>query len=278
MSNNLIKKPPRGPYPDFIGNHIASDLAKNPKLKVKSASINDPDQGLLTKALLECDVLVYWGHIRHDEISNEKSDEIANLIKNGDLAMLVLHSAHWATPMMAAMEAKAAQNAIESLSEESRSRAKVTFFGKRERIMPKRDNKLTLDSQYTQQKDGSIEIKLERPNCCFPACCHPVEYSKIRTLLPEHPIAANVPPLFVLPQTEMYDAPFHVPDPDELIFEETWEDGEHFRSGMAWNIGKGKVFYFRPGHETYPVFFDERVLKIIENATVWMGKHIQKNK
>ena len=72
----------------------------------------------------------------------------------------------------------------------------------------------------------------------------------------------------------MYDEPFGVPAPDLVIFEESWKDGEHFRSGALWNIGKGKVFYFRPGHETYPVFRQEFPLKIVENATVWLGAQV----
>ena len=70
----------------------------------------------------------------------------------------------------------------------------------------------------------------------------------------------------------MYDEPFHIPDPDMVIFEERWPAGEWFRSGSVWNIGKGKVFYFRPGHELYPVYKNKNVLKIIENAVIWLGK------
>jgi len=56
-----------------------------------------------------------------------------------------------------------------------------------------------------------------------------------------------------------------------VVFEERWDAGEHFRSGCVWNIGKGKVFYFRPGHETYPVFRQEIPLRVIENACRWLG-------
>jgi trehalose utilization protein len=52
----------------------------------------------------------------------------------------------------------------------------------------------------------------------------------------------------------MYDEPFHVPAPDAVVFEERWDKGQSFRSGCVWRVGKGDVFYFRPGHETYPVF------------------------
>jgi trehalose utilization protein len=61
-----------------------------------------------------------------------------------------------------------------------------------------------------------------------------------------------------------------VPAPDAVIFEERWAPGEWFRSGSLWNLGKGKVFYFRPGHELYPVFKNPDVLKLIENAVRWL--------
>ena len=57
-----------------------------------------------------------------------------------------------------------------------------------------------------------------------------------------------------------------MPEPDEVILEERWTTGEWFRSGMVWNIGNGRVFYFRPGHETYAVFEEKPVLQLLENA------------
>jgi trehalose utilization protein len=69
----------------------------------------------------------------------------------------------------------------------------------------------------------------------------------------------------------MYNEPFHVPPPDETVFEERWDTGEHFRSGHVWKIGKGRVVYFRPGHEIYPVYRQERPLRVIENACRWLG-------
>ncbi len=87
----------------------------------------------------------------------------------------------------------------------------------------------------------------------------------------EHPIAKGLPATWAITQTEMYDEPFHVPDPDEVIFEERWELGEWFRSGMVWDIEKGKVFYFRPGHETYPIYKQKEVIQVLANACQWMG-------
>jgi trehalose utilization protein len=75
-----------------------------------------------------------------------------------------------------------------------------------------------------------------------------------------------------IPQTEMYDEPFHVPEPDEVILEERWATGEWFRSGALWKLGRGQVFYFRPGHETFPVFKQDLPLKIVTNAVRWLAQ------
>ena len=69
----------------------------------------------------------------------------------------------------------------------------------------------------------------------------------------------------------MYSEPFHVPPPDEVVFEERWDKGEHFRSGCVWKVGKGRVFYFRPGHETYGVYQQPEPLLVMTNAVRWLG-------
>ena len=88
---------------------------------------------------------------------------------------------------------------------------------------------------------------------------------------PNHPIAAGLPRQFDLPQTEMYDEPFQVPEPDVVIFQEVWDSGEQFRSGCLWRVGRGQVFYFRPGHETYPVYTQAETMKILDNAVRWLA-------
>ena len=74
---------------------------------------------------------------------------------------------------------------------------------------------------------------------------------------------------FTIPVTEMYNEPFGVPLPDSVIFFSTWKTEEQFRSGCVWKVGQGRVFYFRPGHETYPIFFQPTPRKIIANAARW---------
>jgi len=89
---------------------------------------------------------------------------------------------------------------------------------------------------------------------------------------PTHPIAAGVDRYFEVPTAEMYGEYFDVPTPDELIFISWFAGGEVLRSGMVWKRGAGKVFYFRPGHEEYPVYYQPEVLRVIENACRYLTK------
>lgn len=86
---------------------------------------------------------------------------------------------------------------------------------------------------------------------------------------PGHPIAAGIDRCFELPAEEMYGEPFGIPAPDEQVFISWFEGGEVFRSGCCWFRGNGRVFYFRPGHETYPTYFDPNVRRVIANAVRW---------
>ena len=100
----------------------------------------------------------------------------------------------------------------------------------------------------------------------------------MKTLLAEHPIAAGIPKEFDIPQTEMYDDPFFVPTPDATVFEEHWDKGEHFHSGSVWKVGLGQVFYFRPGHEIYPVYKQPIPLKIVTNAVAYLASQLPRYK
>lgn len=84
-----------------------------------------------------------------------------------------------------------------------------------------------------------------------------------------HPIANGFGEYFELEQTEMYGEPFDIPAPDSLVFVSWFPGGEVFRSGCCYYRGKGKVFYFRPGHETYPIYYDQNVRRVMANAVRW---------
>lgn len=86
---------------------------------------------------------------------------------------------------------------------------------------------------------------------------------------PGHPIAHGIDRCFEIENTEMYGGPFAIPAPDEVVFLSWFEGGEVFRSGCTWKRGNGKIFYFRPGHETYPIYFHPVVRQVLRNAVRW---------
>jgi trehalose utilization protein len=92
---------------------------------------------------------------------------------------------------------------------------------------------------------------------------------------PMHPIARGIKD-FQIPKEEFYNEPFSVPEPDLVIFESTWSTGQRFRSGCLWRRGQGQVFYFRPGHETFPTFFQPEVKTILVNAARFLGQQPEK--
>jgi trehalose utilization protein len=89
------------------------------------------------------------------------------------------------------------------------------------------------------------------------------------TIAPAHPIAEGVPPVFTVPRQEMYGEYFDIPAPDQLVFLSTFTGGEVFRSGCCFLRGKGRVFYFSPGHETYPVYHQAEVRRVLVNGVRW---------
>ena len=258
-------------YLNFLGNEIAAHLKTQPDFEVTSVKLNDPEQGMSKEILDNCDVLIWWGHVRHPEVSAEKAVDIVARIKAGQLSLIALHSAHWAKPFVKAMEDRAVEDALARLTEQQRKTVTVKTIPPRPFAAPKRDDPLTPSSELKKNEKGEDVLEIKLPNCVFPAWRADGAPSHIKTVQADHPIAKDIPAQFDIPQTEMYSEPFHVPAPDAVIFEERWDKGEHFRAGMVWNIGKGRVFYFRPGHETYPVFKDPTVLKIMSNAARWLG-------
>ena len=95
------------------------------------------------------------------------------------------------------------------------------------------------------------------------------ERERVWVIDPGHPVAAGLPPRFELEHEEMYGEPFGVPEPLETVFVSWFQGGEVFRSGLTYRRGAGNVFYFRPGHETYPTYHDANVQKVLANAVRW---------
>ena len=95
------------------------------------------------------------------------------------------------------------------------------------------------------------------------------ERERLWVVNPGHPIAKGLPPYFELEYEEMYGEPFSVPEPLETVFVSWFQGGEVFRSGLTYRRGAGNIFYFRPGHETYPTYHDKTVGQVLRNAVNW---------
>ena len=259
-------------YKNFLGNEIANYLQKQSGLSVRSVNLTSPEKGIADNVLDTCDVLIWWGHVRQFEVTPKQGQAIVQRIKRGQLALIALHSAHWATPFVEAMKDRTMSNARALFKQIPSEQLEIkTVEPPRRYFAPDRDAQITPRYYPRKFPDGKTELVIHWPNCCFPAYRNDGKPSTLFTLKPDHPIAEGVPTKFQLPSTEMYDEPFHVPEPDEVVFEERWPTGEWFRSGMVWNLGKGKVFYFRPGHETFPVYKQPVALRIVENAVRYLG-------
>lgn len=95
------------------------------------------------------------------------------------------------------------------------------------------------------------------------------EKERIWVVEPGHPIAAGLPEYFELQEEEMYGERFDIPAPETLVFLSWFEGGEVFRSGCCYQRGSGKIFYFRPGHETHPTYYNDMVRLVIANGVRW---------
>ncbi len=257
-------------YDNFLGNAIADYLKKQPGLDVKSVCLDDPEQGLSKETLDHCDVLIWWGHVRHGEIKPETAKKIVARIKDGKISLLALHSAHYAMPFKEAMNERARMDALATIDEVFRAKAKIEEIAGPAGLTPASE---PLSPRSTANEGNSyVTIRLVLPGCAFPSVRDDGAPSHVTVLNPMHPLAKDLPAKFDIPKTEMYSSPFHVPKPDVSIFEERWDKGESFTSGSYWKLGKGGVIYFRPGHETYPVFKQAEPLKFVENAVRFLAK------
>lgn len=97
---------------------------------------------------------------------------------------------------------------------------------------------------------------------------------RIWNVMPSHPIAQGIGGYFELAHEEMYGEQFDIPQPDELVFISWFTGGEVFRSGACWTRGHGRIFYFQPGHETYPTYHDATVQKVIANGVRWAAPRL----
>lgn len=197
-------------YPKGIHGCIA-DFLKKEGFSVRTATLREPEHGLTEEVLKQTDVLIWWGHMAHAEVSDEIVERVYQRVTEEGMGLIVLHSGH-------------------------ASKIFAKLCG-------------TPSGKLKWREDGEKEI--------------------LWVVDPGHPIAQGLDEKIILPHEEMYGEYFHIPTPDELVFISWFEGGEVFRSGCCWHRGKGRVFYFRPGHEIFPIYYDPNVQKVIINAVRW---------
>ncbi|HPR80607.1 MAG TPA: ThuA domain-containing protein [Enterococcus sp.] len=194
-------------YPEGIHGQLAAFIKE--EFTVQTATLDEPEHGLTEAVLSETDVLVWWGHMAHDEVSDEIINRVHQRVLEG-MGLIVLHSGHF---------------------------SKI----------------------FKKLMGTSCDLKWREDG----------QHCRIWNVNPSHPIVEGVGEFIELEQEEMYGEHFDIPAPDELVFVSWFPGGEVFRSGCTYRRGNGKIFYFQPGHETYPSYYNEKVQRVIKNGIHW---------
>jgi len=208
--HELVHEEVRSIYPAGIHRAVADGLEQSGReFSVHTATMDEPGHGLSDDVLNKTDVLIWWGHLAHDEVDDAVVERVHKRVMDG-MGLIVLHSGHF---------------------------SKI----------------------FKKLMGTGCDLKWREAH----------EKERIWTVDPSHPIADGIPEFFELKPEEMYGEHFDIPAPDELIFVSWFEGGEVFRSGCTFRRGQGKIFYFRPGHETYPTYYHPLVRRIIANGVLW---------
>lgn len=195
-------------YPDGMHNIIKSFLSEA-GYDVTTATLDEPEHGLTETVLNQTEVLIWWGHLAHHEVSDVVVERVKERVLDG-MGLIVLHSGHF-------------------------SKIFKSLMG------------TGCDLKWRESDDKE----------------------RIWNVDPTHPIAEGIGEYFEIENEEMYGEHFDIPAPDELIFISWFTGGEVFRSGATFKRGRGRIFYFRPGHETYPTYHQTEVQQVIKNAVNW---------
>ncbi|WP_026576296.1 ThuA domain-containing protein [Bacillus sp. UNC438CL73TsuS30] len=195
-------------YPQGIHGAIAGFLA-DAGFDVKTATLDEPENGLTDEVLGSTDVLVWWGHLAHHEVSDEIVEKVHQRVLDG-MGLIILHSGHF---------------------------SKI----------------------FKKLMGTSCDLKWREAD----------DKERIWVVDPSHPIVNGLGETIELEKEEMYGEHFDIPAPDQLVFVSWFEGGEVFRSGCTYHRGNGRIFYFRPGHETYPTYHHPDIQKVITNAVKW---------
>jgi trehalose utilization protein len=196
-------------YPRGIHSVLADGLRERGFAQITTATLEEAEHGLPEAVLDGTDVLLWWGHKRHADVSEEVVARVQARVLQG-MGLVVLHSGHFS----------------------------------------KIFKRLTGTACTLNWRDEG-------------------ERERLWVVTPGHPIAAGLDRYFELEKEEMYGEPFEIAPPDELVFLSWFQGGEVCRSGCCYTRGRGRIFYFRPGHETFPTYHDRNVRNVIANGVRW---------
>ncbi|HZU13432.1 MAG TPA: ThuA domain-containing protein [Chloroflexota bacterium] len=201
-------------YPEGMHEAIAQGLRADlgERVQVRTATLQETEHGLTPEVLAATDVLTWWGHAAHEQVSDVVVDRVYQAVLAG-MGLLVLHSGH-------------------------------------------------LSKIFRRLMGTSCSLRWREAD----------DREVVWTVNPGHPIAGGVPEVFIIPRQEMYGEYFDIPQPDELIFISSFTGGEVFRSGCCFYRAAGRVFYFSPGHETYPVYAQPEIRRVLANAVLWANR------
>ena len=118
-------------------------------------------------------------------------------------------------------------------------------------------------------------MRLVGTSCTLGWC--DLDRERLWVTAPYHPIARNVPSYLDLPEEELYAEPFDVPPPEDTVFIGWFASGNVFRSGLTYRRGYGRIFYFQPGHEEYPIYYNDTIRLILRNAVDWAIPEIRRD-
>ena len=183
---------------------IAACLKSRGGLAVRSVGLDDPHQGLSAATLDPCEVLIWWGHARHGEISPETGKKIVARITSGRLSLIVLHSAHWSTPFVQAMEDRTRNDARRLFPRSRGEQVQFQFMPPAEPYAaPAKDAPLTPSCYPRKYPGGITSVRVELPNCCFPGNRADGKPGFLNTVRPDHPIAEGIPKEFTIPDRDV---------------------------------------------------------------------------
>ncbi|MFT4135856.1 ThuA domain-containing protein [Microbacterium sp.] len=198
-------------YPEGIHGAIAAGLRAHlgDEVEVRTATLDQPEHGLTREVLDATDVLLWWGHIAHEQVDDAIVDRVQERVFGG-MGLIVLHSGHF--------------------------------------------------SKIFKRLMGTT---------CSLKWRNEAERELVWTVAPRHEIVDGIPNPIVIPAQEMYGEYFDIPEPDELVFISSFTGGEVFRSGVTYTRGEGRIFYFSPGDQEYPVYHQDEIQRVLANGVRW---------